>query len=179
MLVVRKPAGPTWTAVLGAEVLFAPISRPMFRKARRDAIEALGAGTDLDLEELGDAFSLALIFAGVLDWRGVCAMADGEDSGPGEELPFSAENLAAAMSDALTFEAFDSAYVRPFIMQERERKAPGNGSAASPSGIGEAATGGKTTAGNRAARRSSAAKRARTGSTKPKATRKRSSGVSS
>ena len=179
MLVVRKPAGPAWTPVLGAEVLFAPIARPMFRKARRQALEALGADGDVDLEELGDAFSLALITAGAQDWRGVCVMADGEDSGAGEELPFSAENLAAALSDPLTFEAFDTAYVRPFILLERERAAPGNGSAASPNGTGEAATEARITAGSRAVRRSSAAKSARTGSTKRRPTKKRPSGPSS
>ncbi|WP_419808387.1 hypothetical protein [Sphingomonas sp.] len=177
MLIVKKPAEAAWTPVLGAEVLFAPITRTMFRRARRDAMVTLGDDT-ADLEDMGDAFSLAVITAGAQDWRGVCAMADGEDDGPGEELPFTADNLAAALSDPLTFEAFDAAYVHPFIIRERERAAPGNGYAVSPSGTGEAAMAGKTTAGNRAERRKRAATSAPTGSTKPKPTKKRSSGPS-
>lgn len=178
MLVVRKPTEATWKPVLGAEVLFAPVDRAMLRKARREAMDALGQeGEEVDLEELGDAFSMALITAGAKDWRGVCEMADDADAGAGEPLPFSAENLAAALSDPITFEAFDQAYVRPFILLERERAAPGNGSAASPAGTGQAATPESDIATSHAVESDDAAS-ARTASTKRKRTPKKRSGRS-
>lgn len=147
MLVVRKPKGEAWTPVMGAEVLFAPIDRPMLMRARRAARAVSAADTDDDgtsaidmLEEMGDAMSRALITEGAQDWRGVCLMADEGDDGAGEPLQFSAENLAMALADPVTFEAFDAAYVVPFVTAEREREEPGNAFAASPNGTGAAAT---------------------------------------
>lgn len=157
MLVVSKPAEPAWAPVMGAEVLFTPINRPMLMRARR-AARAVSAGDDAEttlspidmLEEMGDAMSRALIMEGATDWRGVCLMADEGDESPGEDMAFSADNLALALADPVTFEAFDTAYVVPFVMRERERAEPGNVSAASPSGTGEAATPDSDTASNHA-----------------------------
>jgi hypothetical protein len=148
MLVVSKKAdGPAWVPVMGAQVLFDPIDRKMMRAARRAAVKAMrgddaaeaddagDAPASEQLEELGDALSVALILAGARDWKDVCRMADGDDAGPGEALPFSRENLEHAISDPLIFDAFDQAYVMPFVLRERTK----NVSAASQVGTGEAA----------------------------------------
>jgi hypothetical protein len=182
MLVVSKKAdGPAWLSVMGAQVLFAPIDRKMMRAARRAAVKSL-RGEDAEegeeaadapaaeqLEELGDALSVALILAGARDWKDVCLMAGPDDEGAGEPLAFSRENLEHALSDPLTFEAFDQAYVMPFVMRERTK----NVSAASQSGTGEAAMPGDDTASSPAKRAKRAgASSARTGS-KSRTPRKR------
>lgn len=194
MLVVQaKPTGPVWTPVMGAEVLFAPIDRPMVLRARRK-VRAVSqeAGEDIDtldvLDLMGDAMSRALITEGTKDWRGVLQqrlddagepLLDGEGAPIFDALPFSAEMLAAALADPVTFDAFDAAYVVPYVMRERERAAPGNGSPASPNGIGEAGMPASNIATSRASRRKGAAARnARTSSTKHKPKPKRTSGAS-
>jgi hypothetical protein len=186
MLVVRKPKGDAWTPVMGAEVLFAPIDRPMLMRARRAARAVSAAEADDDgtsaidmLEEMGDAMSRALIVEGVRDWRGVCLMADDADSGVGEDLPFSAESLAMALADPVTFEAFDAAYVVPFVTAERERAEPGNAFAASQNGTGAAATPDSDIA-SKPARptRGVGATSARTSPTNRKPRRKKASGAS-
>jgi hypothetical protein len=161
MMVVQKPkeghlsTEPVWTPVMGAQVLFAPIDRAMVRRARRAAREALGTsdgGGELSIEalvdELGSNFSVALITEGARDWKDVGSQRFDEDGEPVlidgkpvfDPLPFTPENLSIALADPFTFEAFDEAYVMPFVTRERERAEPGNGSAASPSGTGEAGT---------------------------------------
>lgn len=145
MLVAQKPqAEPVWTPVMGASVLFAPITRPMLRRARRSALEALGVdGADggeaasiaEQMEELGDALSFALIMAGAIDWRDVCLMGDDDDTGAGIALDCTADNKAMLLADALTFEAFDAAYIIPYVQRERERAAPGKESSPSQDGI--------------------------------------------
>lgn len=186
MLLVRKPQGPAWTPVMGAEVLFAPIDRSMLMRARRAARNVSAAETEDDgtsaldmLEEMGDAMSRALITEGAQDWRGVCLMADEGDDGAGEPLPFSADNLAMALADPVTFEAFDAAYVVPFVTAEREREEPGNAFAASPSGIGAAAMPDSDTASKPAPRkRGAAATSARTSSKNRRPRPKKASGES-
>jgi len=186
MLVVRKPKGDVWTPVMGAEVLFAPIDRPMLMRARRAARAVSIAEPDDDgtsaidmLEEMGDAMSRALIAEGVRDWRGVCVMADESDEGAGEVLEFSADNLAMALADPVTFEAFDAAYVIPFVQREREREEPGNAFAASPNGIGAAAMPDSDTASKPAPRkRGGAATNARTSSKSRRPRPKKASGES-
>ena len=191
-----KPPEPAWTPVMGAEVLFEPITRGMLIRARRAARAASQAEapdgatplTSIDmLEEMGDALSRALITEGAKDWRAVAVQqfADGEpvldaDEQPVfEPLPFSAENLALVLSDPVTFEAFDAAYVVPFMLKERERAEPGNGSAASPSGTGEAATQGNATATSPAKRQTGGGARRASTSSKSRATKpKKTSGGS-
>lgn len=145
-MIVHQPAsGPYWRNVMGARVQFAPIDRPLVRRARRAAMKTLGrdehgpepdgeaADIELQLEDLGDALSEAMILEGVLGWEGpVIRRDDGEE----EPLPFSREALQMALSDPMHFDAFDLAYVVPYATRERAK----NGFAASPSGIGEAAT---------------------------------------
>lgn len=177
MLVARKePEGPAWKSVMGAQILFAPIDRAMLRRARRAALKALGREGDgpqddsedralEQMEELGDALSFALIMEGVRDWRDVASQLlddqgepalDGAGAAQFEPLPFTAENLAATLSDPIVFEAFDAAYVMPFAARERAK----NGFAASQNGTGPAAMQGNGTA-------SSPAKRKPRGGAKP------------
>lgn len=194
MLVIQtKPAAPAWTQVMGGEVLFAPIDRPMVLRARRKVREvSQDAGEDIDaldvLDLMGDAMSRALITEGAQDWRGVFQQRFDDDGEPVldgdgkpifDELPFSAEMLTAALSDPVTFDAFDAAYVVPYVMRERERAAPGNGSPASPNGIGEAGTPASDIVTSRASRRKAgAARNARTSSMKRKPKPKKTSGAS-
>lgn len=188
MLVVSKRAeGPAWLPVMGAQVLFAPIDRKMMREARRAAVKAIRGADAKDkpgaadapaseqLEELGDALSAALILAGARDWKDVCLMGGPDDTGPGEPMPFSRENLELAISDPFTFEAFDNAYVMPFVMRERTK----NVSAASPSGTGAAAMQAKDTANSPAKpTKATGARRARTGSKSPTPRKRKASGKS-
>ncbi len=189
MLVAQKAqTEPVWTPVMGASVLFAPITRPMLRRARRAALEALGVeGTDggetatvaEQMEELGDALSHALIMAGAQNWRDVCMMAGDDDTGPGVALDCTPENKAMLLADALTFEAFDAAYVVPYVQRERERAAPGKESSPSQDGISTQATGEPTTAGSPAPLATATdAPSARTSFTKRKRKPRKTSGTS-
>lgn len=195
MLVVRKPKGEEWTPVMGAKVLFAPIDRTMVMRARRAAREVSAAETDDDgtsaidmIEEMGDAMSRALITEGTRGWRDVASQQFDEDGEPvltsdGDPvfdlLPFTPENLAIVLSDPFTFEAFDAAYVVPFVTAEREREEPGNASAASPNGTGAAAMPDSDTANKPAPRkRGAAATSARTSSRNRRPRPKKASGAS-
>ncbi|TCP30693.1 hypothetical protein [Sphingomonas sp. BK235] len=200
MLIANRAApAPVWTPVMGAEVFFEPITRTMLIRARRAAREASQAelaetleGAEpmsaIDMiEEMGDAMTRALIMEGVKDWRDVFVAAVDDAGEPllieGDPvfdlLPFSPENLALVLSDPIAVDAFEEAYITPFVMRERQRAEPGNGSAASPSGIGEAATRGSDSATSHARPpRGAAARRAPTSSTSPRAKRKRTSGAS-
>jgi hypothetical protein len=182
--VVSKPqAGPTWLPVVGGEVLFAPIDRTLVRRARRKALEQLGRDvhgpsaegeTDdfvIQMEDLGDALSCAMIIEGAQDWKGAMQEVDGKFV----TLPFSREALADMLADPVYFDALDTAYVLPYVMREREK----NVSAVSPNGTGEAATAGNGTASTAAAPKPKAgAKRARTASKSRKPTRAKASGTS-
>lgn len=184
MLVARRPAGPEWKPVMGAQVEFDPIDRKALRRARRAALKALGrdehegedtASAEDQLEELGDALSYALLMQGIRNWKDVCLMADGDDAGVGEVLECTEENKAMVLSDPVTFDAFDAAYVMPFAARERSK----NASAASPSGTGAAATGAKGTARSHAKpKRKAAAGSARIASTRSKTKMPKSSGTS-
>lgn len=197
MLVAQKPqTEAVWTPVMGASVLFAPITRPMLRRARRAALEALGVdgaeggearSVEEQMEELGDALSYALIIAGAQDWNEVGLQsvdqagnpATGPDGQPVfEAMPFSTANLAALIADPLTFEAFDAAYVIPFVQRERERAAPGKGSPLSQNGTGTKAKAAADTVASPARARAASAKSARTSSTKRRPRAKKPSGTS-
>ncbi len=189
LVVAPKPVAtddPAWTPVLGAEVRFRPIDRAMMRRARRAAIKAIGEGEaeseaspEDQMEELGDALSYALLQEGVAEWRGVVIEVAEGDSVTVAPLDLTPDNLTLVLTDPITFEAFDAAYVIPFVLRERERAAPGNGSAASPNGTGEAATRDSDIATSPAAPApAGAARNAPTSSRKPKRTRKKASGAS-
>lgn len=184
MLYARRPSGPEWKPVMGAQVLFAPIDRQALRRARRAALKSLGRdqheGDDVasaaeQLEDLGDALSYALLIQGIVDWKDVCLMSDGDDDGPGEPLACTDENKAMVLSDPITFDAFDAVYVMPFAARERAK----NASAASPNGTGVAATGEADTASSPARRkRKVAVKGVRTARKPRRTTKPRSSGMS-
>lgn len=184
MLVARRPTGPEWKPVMGAQVQFAPIDRQALRRARRIALKSLGrdeheggdtASAEEQIEELGDALSYALLMQGIMDWKDVHEMVDGEDAGEGTALACTDENKAMVLSDPPTFDAFDAAYVVPFATRERAK----NSSAASPNGNGAAATGASDTVSSPANQTPKAgAKNARTGSSARKAKKPRSSGTS-
>lgn len=184
MLVATKPRGPEWLLVMGASILFDPIDRPMMRRARRAALKALARPeedetVDVDpvvqLEDLGDALSLALIREGARDWRDVAIKLLNEDGDPVlidgdpvfDVLAFTPENLDMLLTDPVIFDAIDAVYVMPFAQRERAK----NGFAASPNGTGVAAMPGADIVSSPAppaAIGRSGARRARTGSTKPK-----------
>lgn len=184
MLVATKPRGPEWLLVMGASILFDPIDRPMMRRARRAALKALSRPeedetVDVDpvvqLEDLGDALSLALIVEGVRDWRDVAVKQVDEDGNAilvdgepvFETLAFSRVALDMLLTDPVIFDAIDAVYVMPFAQRERAK----NGFAASPNGTGVAATPAADIVSSPAAQAAtgrSGARRARTGSTKPK-----------
>ncbi len=176
-----------WTPVMGAEVQFRPIDRGMLRRARRAAVAAVGGGAatesdadvDEQLAELGDALSYALISEGIVDWRGVAVEVAEDGNTSTAPLDCTPDAIRLVLSDPLTFEAFDQAYVVPFVTRERERAAPGNGSAASPSGTGEAAMPASAIASSRAQRRkATGAKNAPTSPRKRGQRPKRASGAS-
>lgn len=204
MLVAPNQApAPVWSDVLGAGFLFDPITRTMLIRARRagrevsqaQAEEALAGGEAMPplelIEELGDAVSRVLITLGLKDWRDVFVAALDDAGEPildraGDPvfdlLPFSPENVTILLADPVIFEALDAAYVVPFIVRERERAAPGNVFAASPSGTGEVAMQASDTVSSPAPPAARAAgpavKRARTSSKTRKPQKKRTSGAS-
>ncbi len=188
-----KPAEPEWKAVMGAQVLFAPIDRLMLRRARRAAEAVLkvpdDAGgvvavvaDDAAVEEqfalLGDALSHALLMAGVLDWRDVFVMADDDDTGAGEPLACTDEAKRRLFADPLVFEEFDAAYVVPFATRERERAAPGKDLPRSQSGIGTKVKAESDTVPSPVTASAAAAKNVRTSPTRRKPRPKKTSGAS-
>lgn len=181
--VVRKPqVGLEWLPVIGGRVQFAPIDRPLVRRARRAALKVLGRDTHgptvsdgedivLEMEDLGDALSCAMILEGAKDWEGGMQEVEGEFV----PLPFSRDALADMLADPVYFDALDTAYVLPYVMREREK----NVSAVSPNGTGEAATAENGTASTVATPKPKVgAKRARTASKSRKPPRAKASGTS-
>ncbi|OWK29210.1 hypothetical protein [Sphingomonas dokdonensis] len=180
MIIAQKPAtGPFLLTIMGGAFTFAPITRPMLMRARRWASSgATSAGAASDdsafLDDVGNAVSLALLTEGLIGWEhGAAALPVGDDEDVGDAeivevdglryriLPFSPENKALLLSDAVIFDAFDTAYVLPFVMRERAKNVP----AGSSDGISSRVTPAKDTAAPRAAAKSGA-KRARTGNTR-------------
>ena len=93
-----------------------------------------------------------------------------------DPLPFSAEVLAAALADGPTFDAFNAAYVLPYVTREREIAAPGKGSPRAPDGTSER-TAAATATSPAPLASADGATSAPTGSTKPRRTRKKQSGT--
>ncbi len=196
LIAQRAQPDPFWRPVMGATVMFDPITRPMLRRARRAALEVLdrvetGAGENASIEEqmadLGDALSHALIVAGARDWKDVGRAVVDEHDEPvvvdGEPqfaaLPFTVENLVTVLADPLAFEAFDAAYVIPFVQAERERAAPGKESSPSRDGISTKAMQGTTIVASPAAPATATdASSARTSPTKRKRKPRKPSGTS-
>lgn len=158
----QKPAAPTWVEILPKKdgrlpvrMEFAPISASVKKKARFLANEVLGDRegeevlTKVDLIDLGDAFSKAIIRLTLRAWEGI-----GDDKGP---WPVTPETVSAILEDDELFEAIDAKIIMPLVEQDRAK----NGSSAFPSGTGKAATRAKTIAG------SAAVVRKATGDAKP------------
>ena len=129
---------PFWLDIMpGVRVLFAPITRSAVRDARLAAGEALVEAGDAPKAAAlaGDAFSEALLRAGLRGWEGI-----GDDEGV--PLGFSSEAVSLVLSEPILFEAVDRAYVGPFVSRDQEK----NVSAPSPNGSSAGATGGRPTA---------------------------------
>jgi hypothetical protein len=135
-------AWPRWIELFPAEgkipaleVQFARPSRSMKRRARHEAaglLTPLEEGEERDMLELadvGDAYSRALITRAILGWRGV----GGAD---GKPLPFTPANVQVFLDQEEFFDAADAKYVQPEVAKDAEK----NGLSASPVGTGEAAT---------------------------------------
>ena len=186
LIVSTKPAEPEWTPVMGASVLFAPIDRTMVLRAKR-AVRDVAAAEPQDstrssadlIEEMGDALSRVLILEGARDWRDVVSETEGDNGAvTSEPLAFSRETLERAIADPITFDAFDAAYVQPFLARERQREAPGKDSPRSPDGTGTKEQEVQTIATSPAPATAADATSAPIGSTKRKAPKKRTSGAS-
>lgn len=135
---------PAWKDVLpGVRIEFAPPTNKAWRAARRAAAAALGrpvGDADLELrEEAGDAFSRVLIAAAILAWDGI---GDAE----GNPISPTPETIALLLADPRWFEACDTAYVLPLVLEQAE----GNVSAGSPNGISAEAMPATITATSRA-----------------------------
>lgn len=179
MIIAQKPAtGPVTHTIMGGDFFFAPITRPMIMRARRAASTASDASATESafLDDVGNAVSHALIMEGLLGWAHGAAALPVEDDDVAENdeivevdgaryrlLPFSDENKALLLADSIIFDAFDVAYVLPFVTRERAKNAP----AGSSDGISSRVTPAPITAASPAQGRRGA-KRARTASTRSK-----------
>lgn len=152
MRIGAEKDGPFWieNVLPGIDLRFRPIEPRDCRAARRAVAAAIEAAGDIDdaekTEIAGDAFSLALIRRGLVDWRGVGNL-DGEPIEPTADAPQLDDDgkpildddgepvmvlgtVSRFLSDAIVFEACDNAYVMPFVQRDRE----GNGFAGSQPG---------------------------------------------
>lgn len=174
MLKLQKQAsGPEWFVLMGARFCFAPITKPMARRARVAAAKAVepqrATLSDVEFgEALGDAYSEELIVAGLVDWEGV---GDAE----GNPLPCTEAHKRMLVADPACFDRLDAHYVLPFAL----RIAEGNASPASPNGTGAGATRARAIAGSSAKPKArSGAKAAPTASTRAKRPKAKRSGRS-
>lgn len=134
-IVSDDPEDPRPFLIPGVRAQFAKITRSMKRRAKRAAaglIGEVGEGATrdlLDLADAGEAFSEALIRAGLLDWEGIGYSLE-------QPMPVTPETIEMFLADERLFDAVDREYVLPEVLWEAEK----NGLSVSPSGIGEAAT---------------------------------------
>lgn len=178
---------PQWLTLIPAagkqpavEVLFAPITRSMRRRAARagrgglegiDPSAPIGELSDEQFDALagaGDATSAELVRLGARDWRGI--------AGPdGKKLTFTPANLDLAIADETFLAAAEKAYVEPDALRVAEK----NGWPGSRNGTGAKATPGNATASSPAARKgATAAKPAPIGSKPSRPRRGKASGRS-
>ncbi len=130
---------PEWRPLFpGVEMLFAPASREIVlagRKASRAFIDEQPEDALYDAMGSGAAFSLGVLQAAVLDFKGI-------GNPEGDALKFSPDALATALNDPHIFDAADRVYVVPIMQRDREK----NVSATSPGGTSTKVTVDKTTA---------------------------------
>lgn len=182
---------PEWLTLIEAadgepavRIKMPPITRAMRRRAAA-AAQGIAGGAGLEdgaddpllLIEAGEAVSMEMIRIGLLE----CREWEGIGGADGTPLPVTEDNVEMFLADDELFAAADAAYVRPWVDRELEKK----DYAASPNGIGEAATAERAIAGSsagrgpgKAARPRKGAKSARTGSTRSAAAKAKRSGTS-
>jgi hypothetical protein len=151
-----KP-GPVWEELIPAigdrpavRVLFAPVSAKALRHARKAVAEILRGDAPDKMDDAGDAFTAALIRAGILDWEGIGNEQDEPikptpdyeilDPASGEVVGIEPGTISAFLAEPRLVEAADRKYVLPWTRADAEK----NGSAPSPSGT--SATAGSDTA---------------------------------
>ena len=130
---------PEWRELFpGVEMLFAAPTREIVlagRKASRAYIDEQPEGAPYDGLGSGEAFSISVLQAAVLDFKGI-------GNPEGDAVRFSPEALNAVLNDPHIFDAADRVYVLPIMRRDREK----NVSAASSNGTSTKATAEKTTA---------------------------------
>jgi hypothetical protein len=187
-----KP-GPEWKELIPAigdrpavRVLFAPVGPKALRQARAavGAVYRASGGTSPDvIDDAGDAFSAALIRAGILDWEGIGDENDQpvkpthdrevRDPETGEVLEIQPGTITAFLAEPRLVEAADREYVLPWTHTDAEK----NGFALSLNGISAGATEDSDTATSPAQQEPKvAAKPAPTSSTNRKRMRAKRSG---
>jgi hypothetical protein len=145
-------AGPEWKTLIPAigdrpavRVAFAPVGPKALRQARRAVAEILRTGGPDAMEDAGDAFTQALIRAGIRAWEGIGNLA-GEIVAPTHDVEHRDEDgallrvepgtISLFLADARLVEAADREYVLPWTRLDAEK----NGYAPSPDGISARAT---------------------------------------
>jgi len=197
MYALSKKPEPEWKELIPAHgdvaavrVLFAPIGARSLRLARRAVAEVFRSGVSDAQDSAGDAFTEAMLRAGMLEWDGI-----GDDEGnPLQPTPdveivdggglvigVTPGTVSAFLAEPRLVEAADREYVLPWARRDAEK----NGYALSPAGISAGATPENDTANSpakpqktvAAGTRKRAARPARTKSTSRKRTTAKNSGI--
>lgn len=168
MYALSKKPEPEWKTLIpengdvpAVRVLFAPVGTRALRLARRAVAEVLRSGVSDANEAAGDAFTEAMLRAGMLEWDGI----GDDDKNPlqptpdveirddeGEIVRIEPGTVSAFLAEPRLVEAADREYVLPWARRDAEK----NGYAPSLSGTSAGATPAPDTA-------SSPAKPAKTG----------------
>ena len=152
MYALSKKPEPEWKELIPAQgdvpavrVLFAPVGARSLRLARRAVAEVFRSGVPDPQEAAGDAFTEAMLRAGMLEWDGI-----GDDDGnPIQPTPdidildggglvigVTPGTVSAFLAEPRLVEAADREYVLPWARRDAEK----NGYAPSPAGISAGAT---------------------------------------
>lgn len=146
MYTLSKRPEPEWKTLIPAQdgrpavrVLFAPVGAKSLRLARRAVAEVIRSGVADTNEVAGDAFTEAMLRAGMLEWEGIVD----DDGNPLQPTPdietFDDEGnvtgveygtVSAFLSEPRLVEASDREYVLPWARRDAEK----NGYAPSLSG---------------------------------------------
>jgi hypothetical protein len=160
MYALSKKPEPEWKTLIPAQgetpavrVLFAPVGAKALRLARRAVADVLRSGVADANEAAGDAFTEALLRAGMLEWDGI-----GDDDqnpiqptpdvdiidGDGKVIGVTPGTVSAFLAEPRLVEAADREYVLPWARRDAEK----NGYAPSLSGTSAGATPAPNTAGS-------------------------------
>jgi len=197
MYTLSKRPEPEWKTLIPAQdgrpavrVLFAPVGAKALRLARRAVADVIRSGLADTNEVAGDAFTEAMVRAGMLEWEGIVD----DDGNPLQPTPdietFDDEGnvtgieygtVSAFLSEPRLVEASDREYVLPWARRDAEKNgyAPSlNGTSAGampePNTASSAVTPEKTAV---AATKRRARPSATTKSTRRKPTRAKKSGI--